>query len=188
MIRSLLVALAGVGLATSALAAEYPIGQPQDLNGLEVAGSYRILDALSLRANYTWTDSEQLSGADKGMPLMQSARHMANATPDWTVSDRFSVQLIGEARSKRYRGSRDAKGNPNHYRDYEVLHLGAQYRFSDAVSLSARINNLLDQDFTSFTTVFTRNPTTGAYTATYLDDYKNKDKARNLWLSLNIRF
>ena len=40
MIRSLLVALAGVGLATSALAAEYPIGQPQDLNGLEVAAVY----------------------------------------------------------------------------------------------------------------------------------------------------
>lgn len=40
MIRSLLVALAGVGLATSALAAEYPIGQPQELNGLEVAAVY----------------------------------------------------------------------------------------------------------------------------------------------------
>ena len=40
MIRSLLVALAGVGLATSALAAEYPSGQPQDLNGLEVAAVY----------------------------------------------------------------------------------------------------------------------------------------------------
>ena len=56
------------------------------------------------------------------------------------------------------------------------------------MSLSARINNLLDQDFTSFQTVFTQNPTTGAYTPTYLDDYNNKDKARNLWLSLNIRF
>ena len=40
MIRSLLVALAGVGLASFALAAEYPIGQPQDLNGLEVAAVY----------------------------------------------------------------------------------------------------------------------------------------------------
>ena len=69
-----------------------------------------------------------------------------------------------------------------------MLHLAAQYRFSDAVSLSARINNLLDQDFTSFQTVFTQNPASGAYTATYLDDFNNKDKARNLWLSLNIRF
>ena len=158
------------------------------INGAELAGRYRLSDAFSLRANYTFTDSEQLSGTDIGLPLMQSAKHMANATLDWTATDRFSMQLIAEARSKRYRGSRDPNGNPNYYQDYEVLHLGAQYRFSDAVSLSARINNLLDQDFTSFQTVFTQNPTTGVYTATYLDDFNNKDKARNLWLSLNIRF
>jgi len=158
------------------------------INGAELAGRYGLTDALALRANYTFTDSEQLSGVDKGLPLMQSARHMANATVDWTATDRFSMQLVAEARSKRYRGSRDANGNPRYYRDYEVLHLAAQYRFSDAVSLSARINNLLDQDFTSFQTVFTQNPVTGVYTPTYLDDYNNKDKARNLWLSLNIRF
>ncbi|MGS1115841.1 iron transporter [Castellaniella sp. UC4442_H9] len=40
MIRPLLVALAGVGLASSAFAAEYPIGQPQDIHGLEVAAVY----------------------------------------------------------------------------------------------------------------------------------------------------
>ena len=158
------------------------------INGAELAGRYRISDAFALRANYTFTDSEQLGGIDKGLPLMQSAKHMANATVDWTATDRFSMQLIAEARSRRYRGSRDANGAPRYYKDYEVLHLAAQYRFSDAVSLSARINNLLDQDFTSFQTVFTQNPTSGAYTATYLDDFNNKDKARNLWLSLNIRF
>lgn len=158
------------------------------INGAELAGRYKLSDAFSLRANYTFTDSEQLSGADIGLPLTQSARHMANATVDWTANDRFGMQLIAEARSRRYRGSRDANGDPNYYQDYGVLHLAAQYRFSDAVSLSARINNLLDEDFTSFATVFTQNPATGAYTPTYLDDYNNKDKARNLWLSLNIRF
>ena len=40
MIRSLFVVLAGVGLASTAVAAEYPIGQPQDRNGLEVAAVY----------------------------------------------------------------------------------------------------------------------------------------------------
>jgi uncharacterized protein involved in high-affinity Fe2+ transport len=40
MIRTLLVALAGAGLASSAFAAEYPIGQPRDLHGLEVAAVY----------------------------------------------------------------------------------------------------------------------------------------------------
>ncbi|CAM5187318.1 Periplasmic protein p19 involved in high-affinity Fe2+ transport OS=Castellaniella defragrans (strain DSM / CCUG 39792 / 65Phen) OX=1437824 GN=BN940_12786 PE=3 SV=1 [Castellaniella denitrificans] len=37
MVKKLLVALAGIGLASSALAAEYPIGEPSEINGLEVA-------------------------------------------------------------------------------------------------------------------------------------------------------
>ncbi|TAN30536.1 MAG: hypothetical protein EPN31_02765 [Castellaniella sp.] len=40
MIRTLLVALAGAGLASSAFAAEYPIGQPKELHGLEVGAVY----------------------------------------------------------------------------------------------------------------------------------------------------
>ena len=157
------------------------------INGVELAGSLGLSDALELRANYTWTDSEQLSGTDKGVPLTQSAKHMANATLAWSASERFSMQLVAEARSRRYRGSRDDNGDPRYYRGYEVLHLAAQYRFSDALSLSARINNLLDRDFTGFETVFVQDPS-GGYSASYLDDYNNKDKARNLWVSLNLRF
>ena len=74
------------------------------------------------------------------------------------------------------------------YEDYTVLHLGAQYRFSDSVGVSARINNLLDEDFTSFQTVWTQDEASGEWAPTYLDDYNNKDKSRNLWLSLNVRF
>ena len=40
MIRALFAVLASVGLASSVLAAEYPIGQPHELNGLEVAAVY----------------------------------------------------------------------------------------------------------------------------------------------------
>lgn len=157
------------------------------INGAELAGRYQIVDALAIRANYTWTDSEQLSGAEAGLPLTQTAKHMANATLDWIVTDRFSLQLIAESRSKRYRGI-DPAGDPLYYKDYEVLHLAAQYRFSEHVSVAARINNLLDEDFTSFQTSFTQDPVSNTYTPVYLDDYNNKDKARNLWLSFNVNF
>lgn len=157
------------------------------IRGAELAGRWRIVAPLSLRANYTYTDSERRSGDDAGLPLTESARHMFNATLDWTVSERFGMQLVGEARSKRYRGSSDADGNPLYYRDYEVLHLAAQYRINDNVSVAGRINNLLDQDFTGYDTTFTEDGF-GGYTLTYLDHYNNKDKSRNLWLSLNVRF
>jgi outer membrane receptor for ferrienterochelin and colicins len=157
------------------------------IQGLEVAGRWGISSALSFYANYTLTDSERRSGAKTGLPLTQSARHMVNATLNWSINGRFATQLVGEARSKRYRGSEDASGKPQYYQGYEVLHLAAQYRFGEHLTLAARINNLLDQDFTSYQTTFLEDGA-GGYELSYLDDYNNKDKARNLWLSLNARF
>jgi outer membrane receptor for ferrienterochelin and colicins len=154
------------------------------IQGVEVAGRWGITDTWSLRANYTFTDSEQLSGAQQGLPLTNTAKHMANASVNWRATDRFSLQLLTEYRSKRYRDV--VNGVRRDYQDYTVLHLGAQYRFNDHVSVSGRINNLLDEDFTSFQTVWTE--ANGTYTPTYLDDYNNKDKSRNLWLSLNVNF
>ncbi|MEZ5486841.1 MAG: TonB-dependent receptor [Steroidobacteraceae bacterium] len=158
-----------------------------EVKGLEVAGRYQVLAKLSLRANYTWTDSEQTSGVNAGRPLTNMAEHMANATLDWAVTPDFSTQLVWEARSDRFRGSVDASGKLLYYKGYDVLHLGAQYRFNHWLSANLRVNNLLDKDFTSFETNFTQNPD-GSYTASYLDDYNNKDKARNYWLSVNVAF
>ena len=81
----------------------------------------------------------------------------------------------------------DEAGDPLYYKSYSVLHLGAQYRFSDNLAVSGRINNLLGEDFTSFQTRFTQQPD-GSYLPVFTDDYNNKDKARNLWLSLNVSF
>ncbi len=156
------------------------------IQGVEVAGRWGIIDNLSLRANYTYTDSEQLSGAQQGLPLTNTAKHMANASLNWQATESFSVQLLAEARSRRYRDV--VNGVRRDFEDYTVFHLGAQYRFSEHVSVNARINNLLDEDFTSFQTLWTQNPATGAWTPSYLDDYNNKDKSRNLWLSLNVSF
>ncbi|HWK55549.1 MAG TPA: TonB-dependent receptor [Hyphomicrobiales bacterium] len=156
------------------------------IRGVEMAGRYNLSDAWSLRANYTLTDSEQTSGANIGQPLTNTARHMANATVDWAVNLKLSLQLTLEARSDRYRGV-DAAGNHLFYKPYEVLHLGGQYQLTDRINLSARINNLLNQDFTSFQSSFIRN-TSGEWQLQTVDDYNNKDKARNLWLSMNVMF
>lgn len=157
-----------------------------EVKGVEIAGRYRIFRPLSVRANYTYTDSEQTSGAAAGQPLTNTAKHMANATLDWSINPEISAQLTWEARSDRYRGV-DSAGNHLYYKNYDVLHASAQYRFSRWLTLSARVNNLLDEDFTSFQTTFTQNPD-GSYTPSYLDDYNNKDKARNFWLSANFTF
>ena len=158
------------------------------IKGAEVAGRYEFFDGLSIRANYTYTDSKQLSGASKGEPLTQSAKHMANATIDWEPLDGLSTQLSAEHRSRRYRGTLATNGSLLYYKSYTVLNFGAQYRLNDHLTLSGRVNNLLNQDFRGYDAVF-GNPVGGVYPApTYVDHYNNKDKARSYWVSVNARF
>src|SRR5690606_15107697 len=70
------------------------------VQGVELAGRWGFAEAWSLRANYTYTDSEQLSGENAGMPLTNTAKHMANASLHWQASERLSLQLLSETRSK----------------------------------------------------------------------------------------
>ncbi|WP_394696564.1 TonB-dependent receptor domain-containing protein [Pseudoxanthomonas japonensis] len=188
----------GVGLALACPTGEYadigyvtgnvPVNIDEAVvQGAEVAGRWQISDRFRFRANYTYTDSEQKSGPSRGLPLGNSAKHMANATLDWAATDRFNVFLSGELRSKRYRGADAVTGEPLYWKDYEVFHLGASYKATGWLTINARINNLLDRDFTSYRTTFTDDGD-GTWTPVPQDDYNNKDKARSLWLSLNVNF
>lgn len=163
-----------------------------EIQGIEVAGRWRILSGLSLRGNYTWTDSEQKSGAEIGRPLGNSARHMANASLDWRVTDRFNLLLTGETRSDRYRGLHTITGEELFYKSYTVLNLGGSYELTSWLTLNGRVNNLLDEDFTTYDTEFRDLNSDGDYQDTnealFFDHYNNKDKGRSVWLSLNARF
>ena len=163
------------------------------IQGAELAGRWQLAEAFGLRANYTWTDSEQRSGAQQGLPLGESARHMANATFDWQVLDRLNLFLTAESRSRRYRGVHAITQQPLYYRDYTLLHLGGAWQVNDTVTVNARINNLLDRDFTTYATEFRDLDGDGVFLdgtneVLFLDDYNNKDKARSLWISLNLQF
>jgi outer membrane receptor for ferrienterochelin and colicins len=169
------------------------------IQGAELAGRWEISDSFAFRANYTYTDSEQKSGNNKGQPLGNSAKHMANLTLSWEATDALNVFLTSETRTKRYRAWNVATNEALYYKGYTVLHLGATYKASDSVTFNARINNLLDRDFTSYDLAFTEcNDTADScvyganggigYTASFVDHYNNKDKARNFWVGVNVRF
>ncbi len=162
------------------------------IQGAEVAGRWRFTDRISLRANYTFTDSEQKSGAEAGLPLGSTAKHLGNATLDWQVSGRVNLFVTSEARSKRFRNLDPVTGARRNYRSYTVLHTGASWEALDWLTVNARINNLLDRDFTTYDTFFTDVDDDGLYQTSgevsYLDHYNNKDKRRSYWLSLNVSF
>ena len=163
------------------------------IRGAELSGRWQMSDAFALRANYTHTDSEQKSGAQAGLPLTDTARHMANASLDWQASGRLRMFLTGEARSQRYSDQHPVTGEARYYSGYTVVHLGASYALGNAVTLNARINNLLDRDFTTYDTEFNDLDGDGVYEdgtdeVLYFDHYNNKDKARSVWLSVNVGF
>lgn len=157
------------------------------IQGLELAGKWQVLDSVSLGANYTYTDSEQKSGVNKGQPYGNAAKHMANATLDWRATDAINMFLTTEYRGDRFRQMDTTTNQAIYYKDSTVFHLGGSYKINDIFTLNARINNLLDEDFTSYKTNFVKEDD-GNYTPNYLDDYNNKYKSRSYWLSLNTKF
>lgn len=160
-----------------------------EINGIELAGRWQIVDNWALRGNYTYTDSEQKSGVQKGQPLGRSAKHMYNATLDWQAMPALNVFLTMEAQAKRYRDQDPVTKSARYYKSFEMFHLGASYQISKNFTVNGRINNLLDKDFTTYSfgnCASSCIPGGGAWSQ--LDDYSNKDKARSFWVSLNARF
>ncbi|MEQ5809813.1 TonB-dependent receptor [Alteromonas sp. NFXS44] len=169
-----------------------------DLQGIEMVGRVQISPEWFVTANYTWTDSEQKSGPEAGQPLTNTAEHMANITVNWDMTEDFSVYLQSQIRSDRYRGWDSTLDKPLYYKNYQLMTLGARYRITEYVSVNARINNLLDEDFTSYTTEYNDLNGDGSYEyltgrgvvseVVFLDDYNIKDRARNLWVGVNVKF
>lgn len=169
-----------------------------EIEGVELAGKLVLVHGLSLKANYTYTDSEVTKGPAKGRPLTGNptsasassadtpAKHMANLNLDWQASDALSLYIGLYAESDRVRGW-DEYGNflPD-YKAYQLVHLGTVFNVSENLTLSARINNLLDEDFSTYDVDWTNSGS--GWTATKRDDYKVIDKSRNFWLSMNVTF
>jgi len=169
-----------------------------EIKGLELAGRYLLPYNLSLKANYTFTDTEVTKGPAKGRPLTGNptsasassadtpAKHMANLTLDWQASQDLNMYVGVYAESDRVRGW-DANGKhlPD-YKAYQIFHLGGSYAVSEMLTLSARVNNLLDRDFSDYEVDWENNA--GTWEATKLNDYKVIDKSRNFWISANMRF
>src|SRR5690606_16756097 len=167
-----------------------------EIRGLEVAGRYLLGDRWTLSANYTWTDSEQLSGPNAGQPLTNTAEHMVNGTLDWAMLDNLTLSLQVEMRSDRYRGWDSVLNAPQYYKNHELWNLGLRYKVTDRLTLFGRVNNLLDEDFTTYDVDFVDIDGDGRYCSVgcveneviYTDHYNIMAASRNFWFSVQMTF
>ncbi|WP_410219471.1 TonB-dependent receptor domain-containing protein [Paracoccus sp. (in: a-proteobacteria)] len=160
----------------------YNVGEAR-LQGVELTGEWDATPDLTLRASYSFTDSEQKAGAYAGLPLERTPRHMASVTADWTTP----LTGLGAWTSVNYHGREVAagarigtNGTPYAYDDegtaiayeyasYLTVDLGVDYQVSEHVSLNGALYNVLDRKVTTAS-----NSTEG--------------EGRRLWLGLTTNF
>ncbi len=153
--------------------------------GAELAFAVPFATRWEWLVNYTFTESEQKSGASAGKPLTDTPKHMLNSTLHWDVSDRLGLSLRGEYRSDRYRGAGAAQDQLGDFRSYGLLHLASTWRIRDNLRLNAAINNLADKDFIDYRP-YESDATTGA--VSYANSYVNSEDGRRLWVSATMDF
>lgn len=111
------------------------------IRGLELTGQWDITDDVLVRGNYTYTDSEQKSGANAGAPLALTPKQKANLRGEWQVNDRAqawaSVSYYGEETGNTL----TAEAAPG----YTTADIGGSYDITDALTLNASLNNLTDK-------------------------------------------
>ncbi|MDF7777035.1 TonB-dependent receptor [Sphingomonas sp. AOB5] len=150
--------------------------------GGELALRFEFTPRLTLGLNYTYTESEQKSGAEIGQPLTNTPKHMINGNLRWRPTDRVSAWVRSEIRSSRYRGVGAAQTALGDFGGYALFHLGGSFAVTEKFRLSATVFNLLDTDFVRYL------PYQSGATTVYAAEYANNQEGRRLWLSATIDF
>ncbi|WP_095092713.1 TonB-dependent receptor domain-containing protein [Pseudomonas sp. Irchel 3A5] len=135
------------------------------IQGAELNGRWDITSALALKANYTYTDSEQKSGANAGAPLALTPEHKANVRTDWTLSDKTQLWAAVNYYGEEYGNTITDESSPG----YTTADFGGSYELTKNVSFNAALYNLTDKR---------------------LDDetYGTVNYGRTLWASTTVRF
>lgn len=162
------------------------------VRGVELAASTRLAKDWTLQGNYTYTHSEQKSGANEGDPLTNTPEHMLNATLKWQATPELSTWVRGEYRSERFRARDTANSRPKealgNYKAYTTFDLGASYQVTKQLTFNATVFNLFDKDFVDYQPYLSRRNASSPWATSYANTYNNNIEPRRLWLSVNLGF
>lgn len=156
-----------------------------ETQGVEMTAHWRFAPSWTVQGNYTYTDSEQKSGASAGLPLTDTPEHMLNASVRWLATDRLNLWARGEYRSERYRSQRfggvnTARAVWGDYKAYGLVHVGGAFDVNDRVTVNATVYNLFDTDFVSLLPYGTP--------VQYTPEYANNQEPRRLFVSVTTTF
>jgi len=103
--------------------------------GVEIQGDWRLSEAFGISAAYAFTDAEN---ALTGARLLRVPEHSGSVTLDWDQGPwRAALTVRGESDQLDVGGTREG---------FVTARIAGGYALSDAVELTARIENLSDSD------------------------------------------
>ncbi|WP_210527327.1 TonB-dependent receptor domain-containing protein [Rubellimicrobium arenae] len=159
----------------------YNIGEAR-IRGAEMTADWQATDRLSLRATYTYTNSEQLNGDYAGFPLARTPEHLASLRLDyrtpvegldlWGLASYHGEEINAGLRvGENGDPVTDADGRivGRKYGAYTTVDLGATYAVSEAVTLNAAVYNVLDETIEE-------------------TEFGTTREGRSLWLGATARF
>lgn len=115
------------------------------MQGVELTLNTHITKDVSFTGNYTYTESEQKTGAFAGHSLNRLPKHMINATTNWTMSDKMKswarVNYRGKSSDGQARTSIASK-----IPSYTFVDTGMSYALTKNVTVYAGIYNILDKE------------------------------------------
>jgi vitamin B12 transporter len=113
--------------------------------GIELDGSFKATEQLSLSANYTWTDTEDVSPGSStyGNELPRRPADAGNADVSYVWPFRLSTAL-----AMRYSGpSFDDAANTIRLGGYVLMDFRTSYPINDHLEMFARVENLTDRHY-----------------------------------------
>ncbi len=111
------------------------------IQGLELNGRWQINQAVALKANYTYTDSEQKSGANAGAPLALTPERKANVRADWDINDRAQAWISLNYYGREYGNTLADEASPA----YTTADVGGSYELTQNLAVNAAVYNLTDK-------------------------------------------
>lgn len=151
------------------------------MQGVELTGTWMATETITVRGNYTYTDSEQKTGDYSGLPLARTPEHMANIRADWiTPIDKLeswaAANYHGKETNAGFRTGSAGKAVYKNgvivgreYEDYFTFDIGGSYAFSENVKFNAALYNLFDK-------------------RVGVDQFNDVVEGRRLWVSMTSNF
>ena len=113
-----------------------------EIRGIELTTDYNILENLKYRHSYTYTNSEQKTGMNKGKTLNNISKHMFNAGLDWDLTSKFllwtQVNYRGETAGSWNRNNTILTKTPS----YTFVDVGAVYKYDKNLSFNVGMYNV----------------------------------------------